>query len=216
MGDERRSEPSGAPVAAFDLDGTLVAGHSMPRFILRVAGPVRGGCAVVHAVPPALWSRSRRELKQRVVAAALAGRPVDEVRRVGRQVADELVTDHLIEDSLLELEAHRAAGHQLVLVTAALDVYADQIGDALDLDAVIAAKVEVSDGICTGRVANADLRGATKVTELTAWLGDREPGAVVFAYGNSDDDRALVRYAAATRERASWQAPVVRGRHPGA
>jgi phosphoserine phosphatase len=91
----------------------------------------------------------------------------------------------------------------VVLVTAALDVYATAVADHLGLDGVVSPTVEIVDGRCTGRIIDADLNGQTKVEALKAWLGDREPDAVVYAYGNSNEDDELLAYAASTHRRTA-------------
>jgi phosphoserine phosphatase len=48
-------------------------------------------------------------------------------------------------------------------------------------------------------LVDADLHDERKVERLRAWLGDREPVATVFAYGNSEDDEEMLRYAAQTQ-----------------
>jgi len=197
----RRGDGGGAVVAAFDLDGTLATGHSMADFAMRVAGRSAAVVAAVLGVAGAGFPPSRSAYKQAVLGRVLGGRTEDDVRRAAQVFAEELVADRLIEDAVAQLDAHRAVGHDVVLVTAALDVYAAVVGELLGAAAVLATEVEVVDGVCTGGLIDADLHDERKVERLRAWLGDREPDVTVFAYGNSEDDDELLQYAARTQGR---------------
>lgn len=199
MNGQLNRPPSGAPVAAFDLNGTLISGHSIPRFVVSAAGPIRTGWAIVRSVRPTIRSGSRATFKSEILDNVLAGRSAAEVRAVGEAVAEKLVRDELRADIAARVDQHRFAGHQLVMVTAALDVYARPIAERLGFDAVLSAVVELSDGNCTGRILDADLRHEAKVRALKDWLG--EVDSVVYAYGNSEDDQELVEFAKATRQR---------------
>jgi phosphatidylglycerophosphatase C len=195
--------PTGAPVAAFDLDGTLASGHSLPRFVVALAGPTGALRAVVAGAPALARDRAAGRFKEAALHAVLAGRPWAEVDAVGRAVAVQMARRHLRPYMVGRAERHRRRGHQLVLVTAALDVYVAHLARILGFDAVLAPRVEVVDGTCTGRVLDADMNDERKPRALRAWLGALEPTAVVVAYGDSRRDAALVRYAARTRARSS-------------
>jgi phosphatidylglycerophosphatase C len=210
------SEPTGAPVAAFDLDGTLTSGHSLPRFVVALIGRTAALRALGAAVPAAVKGHSRSHLKASALHAVLAGKPSVEVGVVGHVLASEMARDRLQLHMAATVEAHRRRGHQLVLVTAALDAYAAPMARILGFDALLAPRVEVVDGVCTGRVLDADMNDDAKPRALRAWLGDLEPEAVVFAYGDSRRDEELLRYAAQTRTRlaSGRDRSGVRGRTP--
>jgi phosphatidylglycerophosphatase C len=194
-------------IAAFDLDGTLTEGHSIPTFAARLAGRPGLLVAAVRGVAGSGLPPTRARYKEAVLGHVVRGRTEDEVRSVGRSFASELVGEHLIDSAADRLRAHQAMGHEIVLVSAALDVYVDALADLLGVDGVIAAGLEVVDGRCTGRMIEADLHDERKVERLRAWLGDREPTATVFSYGNSEDDEELLEYARATQLRSGSTAP---------
>jgi HAD superfamily hydrolase (TIGR01490 family) len=189
-------------VAAFDLDGTLVDGHSMPRFAGALTGPIGASTAVACALVRSLPRPDVATVKRCYWHRLLHDRPAAEVRAVGERVARDLV-DHLLRPDVVErLERHRAGGDELVLVTAALDVYARPFARELELDHVIATEVVVEGDRCTGELRDADLKDERKVEALRRWLGPRESAARVHAYGNSEDDEELLRYAEVTRRRS--------------
>jgi phosphatidylglycerophosphatase C len=184
-------------VAAFDFDGTLSTRDSFLPYLRIVAG-TRDLARAITAAAPAL-ATSRRDPRQRDVAKALvirgtlAGRREAYLRDVGARYARLVVAQHLAPDTMARLEAHRADGHALVLVSASLHVYLDSIAELLGVDAVLATALEVdADGRCTGEIAGANVRGVEKVRRLDEWLAGRE--VVLHAYGDSSgDDELLAR-----------------------
>ena len=189
-------------VAAFDLDGTLTSGHSTVDFVAGLAGWPRLLVAATRGAFDAGFPPSRSAWKDAAIGGVLRGRLEDDVRRAGRDFAVDLLEHRLIADAADLLAAHLAAGHEVVVVSAALDVYADAVGELLGGSAVIATEAEVRAGRFTGRLLDADLRDERKVQRLVAWLGDRAPFATVYAYGNSEDDDEMLDDAAATQDRA--------------
>jgi phosphatidylglycerophosphatase C len=200
------TSPDGTPtapvVAVFDLDGTLARGRSLLRFGRRLAGwPHLLGAAACGA-SAACAQRSRTAFKGSSLRRVLQGRALVDVERCGQAFAEHVVANRLDPAAVERVRAHRAAGDELVLVTAALDAYARPVADALGFADVIATRAEVRRGVCTGRLLDADLRGERKVELLEAWLGERAGSVVVVAYGNSADDEPLLEHAAATQRRA--------------
>jgi phosphatidylglycerophosphatase C len=190
-------------VAAFDFDGTLSTRDNFLPYLRIVAGTGDLARAIAAAVPA--LAASRRDPRQRDVAKAivirgtLAGRSEAYLRDVGARYARLVVARYLAPDSLARLEAHRADGHALVLVSASLHVYLDAIAELLGVDAVLATALAVdADGRCTGELAGANVRGVEKVRRLDEWLAGRD--MVVHAYGDSSgDDELLARADHGTR-----------------
>ena len=184
-------------VAAFDFDGTLSTRDNFLPYLRIVAG-TRDLARAIATAAPAL-AASRRDPHQRDVAKAivirgtLAGRSEASLRDLGARYARLVVTRHLAPDTMARLEAHRADGHALVLVSASLHVYLDSIGELLGVDAVLATALEVNgDGRCTGELSGANVRGIEKVRRLDEWLAGRD--VVIHAYGDSSgDDELLAR-----------------------
>lgn len=184
-------------VAAFDFDGTLSRRDSLLPFVALVAGRVATAKAVAAAAPMLVAARrdpARRDAaKAAVLRATLAGRRADELRDLGARYARLVVSRHLNPVVLARLDDHRAAGHDLVLVSASLTFYLDPVAARLGIPAVLATEMEVGpDGRLTGAIAGANVRGAEKARRLDEWLGGRR--VVVYAYGDSEgDDHLLAR-----------------------
>jgi HAD superfamily hydrolase (TIGR01490 family) len=90
---------------------------------------------------------------------------------------------------------HRAAGHELVIVSAGLETYLRPFAAALGFDHVIAVAMEVGEsGHLTGAMVGPNVRGPEKAHRLSRWLGDDRP-ELMWAYGNSNGDRELLAMA---------------------
>ena len=185
-------------VAAFDFDGTLSSRDNFVPFLRIVAGNAALARAVCAAAPAML--AAQRDPAQRDVAKAivlrrtLAGRREDHVRDLGARYARLVVAHHLHRDVLARLEAHRAEGHDLVVVSASLQLYLDSVATRLGIATVLATALEVdSDGRLTGELLGANVRGAEKARRLDGWLGSTP--AFVYAYGDSHGDAELLARA---------------------
>lgn len=61
------------------------------------------------------------------------------------------IRQHFYDEARAKVEAHRADGHQLILLTAASPYIAELVTDELRLDAFLCTRLEVRDGHFTGR-----------------------------------------------------------------
>jgi phosphatidylglycerophosphatase C len=206
MPEAGRPKPSPSPrtVAAFDFDGTLSTRDNLLPFLRAVAGAGRLNAALAVAAPDlaraALGDRSRRDsAKARVVRRLLRGRDATAVEAVGVEFAGEVVAAHLRRDVRARADWHRAAGHEVVIVSASLGLYLRPVAATLGFDGVIATELDVgSDGRLTGELAGGNVRGAEKVRRLDAWLRGTDRGgatATLWAYGEGPDDRDLLARA---------------------
>lgn len=190
--------PTRRQVAAFDFDGTLVPGDSLIPFVWRTAGPrrfllasLRHGLRIVLA--SALGVGSRDIAKERFVRATLGGLPLSTVRKAGASFAADLER-RLDEAALARVRWHAEQGHELVLVSASLELYLQPLADRLGFDTVLATRLALaSDETVTGALDGPNVRAHEKVVRLQQWLGS---GACeLWAYGDSAGDRELLALA---------------------
>ncbi len=179
-------------VAAFDFDGTLTRRDTLLPFLASVVGWPRVLAALgTHAH---LLARDRDIAKERMLVRLFAGLPDDAVREAGRVYARRVRVHPEIRG---RLEWHRREGHEIVIVSASLDVYLDEVARSLDVAHVLCTTLEVgADGRCTGRLVGGNCRGPEKATRLRAHLGDEHDGELVlWAYGDSRGDVEMLAMA---------------------
>ncbi len=182
-------------MAAFDFDGTLVRGDSLPVFLSLVLGRF-GLLATLLRAGPAMIAAYRRDgrdaAKVELLYRALRGADRDRIAAVGSSFATRLV-GRVRRDMADRLAWHQSQGHTLVLVSASLAVYLEPFGRLTGFDRVIATELEVAaDGRLTGRLAGANVRAEQKAIRLSAVLPGR---AELWAYGNSAGDREMLAMA---------------------
>jgi phosphatidylglycerophosphatase C len=212
MSASARAGTGSRTVAAFDFDGTLTRHDSLLQFLIAVAGrrPVlRAMAAESRALALAAIGRGDRDAeKERMLTRVLGGRPHDEVAAAGHAFGTALARSSITPDGRDRIAWHRAAGHEIVIVSASLDVYLHDVARALGVDHVLCTSLVVDGlGRCTGGLLGGNCRGPEKAKRLRALLGDDE--VELWAYGNSRGDHEMLALA---------QHPVRarRGRIPGA
>jgi HAD superfamily hydrolase (TIGR01490 family) len=191
---ERRTE--GSVAALFDVDNTLLPGGASEigffRFLWR-RGLVgwgelsRSAAWLVGHVPPF----SLHPLRERKLY--LAGKfPVD-IEASAREFCRAEMIGKLAREARARLDAHRQAGHQLILVTGAPDFLVLPLAEFLDVPTVFAAKPEQRDGVYTGALIPPLPYGYGKRELVLAHV--REIGldlAGSYAYGDSPGDRDIL------------------------
>lgn len=185
-------------VAAFDFDGTLVPGDSLIPFVWRTAGrrrfllaSLRHGVRIVAA--SAFGIGSRDAAKERFVRSTLRGLPLATARKAGEAYAAELERK-VDAASLARLHWHNDEGHELVLISASLEIYLEPLGERLGFDTVLATRLMVGDDErLTGDLDGPNVRAHEKVVRLRRWLGGA--ACELWAYGDSAGDRELLALA---------------------
>ena len=189
---------SSRTVAAFDFDGTLTRHDSLLPFLTTVAG--RG--AVLRALGAesaglalaAAGRGDRDAVKERVLTRVLGGKPYDTVESAGRAFGIQLARSAITSEGRDRIAWHRAAGHDVVIVSASLDVYLDEVARVLGVEHVLCTALVTDDrGRCTGSLRGGNCRGLEKAARLRALLGDDD--VELWAYGNSRGDDEMLALA---------------------
>lgn len=187
---------TGAGVAAFDFDGTLVPGDSLPRYLSRLLGR-RRFASVLSASWPAMAAAYRKSgrdgAKAALLVRAVSGVDVTLAAEVGESFARVLARE-VKPDMAERIDWHRDQGHRLVLVSASLGLYLIPFGKLRGFDEVIATALEVGpDGVLTGHLRGENVRAAQKAVLLKELIGP-DP-VTVWAYGDSRGDREMLAMA---------------------
>jgi phosphatidylglycerophosphatase C len=186
-------------VAAFDFDGTISHRDTLGPFLKLVCGPAAFYRTMAVRSPllagVLVGLVDRDEEKERLVGRLLTGRAAPDVRAAGVRFADQLLAgSHLRAEMVEEIGRHRREGHEVVVVSASLDVYLDPLAPSLGVDHVLCTRLDVDvDERLTGRLVGGNCRGPEKVRRLREWLGTDD--VEVWAYGDSRGDRELLAFA---------------------
>ena len=141
--------------ALFDLDGTLLGRGSAERWFLRRAVLGRAlplaGLAAGLLRSVGLWL-ARRVRTPGESKSYLAGLDCAPLVSLGVKCVHEDVVPRLRPGLLHELEAHRAAGRAIVLLSGAPDFLVDELARFLQADGHVASRLERKAGRFTGRI----------------------------------------------------------------
>lgn len=199
--------PGEAPtVAFFDLDKTLIAGYSIVamawerirhgvsrgelrqsmqilRDVIRQKNENRGGKSA------GSYQRLVRRLSK-----SLEGISEDTLAELGEQAYQNTIAKGLYREAIALVEAHRAAGHHLVIVSAASRYQIEPIARVLGIEEICCTALEVVDGKFTGEAIAPLCFGEGKTMaarrvcrKLKASLKD------CWFYTDSSDDLPLLR-----------------------
>ncbi|HVY47039.1 MAG TPA: HAD-IB family hydrolase [Minicystis sp.] len=160
------------PLAFFDFDGTLVRKDSgvvcaIPSIRRGLLGP-RAGARVVSTYLLSKAGLRTRADAQRAGFACYAGRTLEELRAVMADLYAQHLRAFVSEPMRARVEAHRARGDRLVVLTASAFFFAEPLAADLGLDEVVGTEVEFAGGVCTGRVEGEILDGPEKLAAARA------------------------------------------------
>ncbi|TKB67604.1 MAG: HAD-IB family hydrolase [Nitrospira sp.] len=215
---ERRAQ--GSIAALFDVDNTLLPGEASEvrffRFLWR-RGLVgwseltRSGAWLVGHMPPF----SLHSLRERKVY--LAGKRPADIESYAREFCQTEMIGRVSLQGRAKLDAHRQAGHQLILVTGAPDFLIEPLAEFLGVPTVFAAKPEQRDSVYTGALIPPLPYGRGKreliLTHARTMSLDL---AGSYAYGDSPGDQDIlelvghpqvvnpIRGMARTAQRLGW------------
>lgn len=203
-------------VAFFDLDGTLIAANSARLYVLQ---EFRAGRLPAREVAMAFGFLAAYRLGVADIAAAyeralrnLIGVEEAVFRAASERFFAEEVVRFEAAGARACLEAHRAAGDRLVLVTSSTSYVAEAARVHFGLEAALSTAYEVVDGRFTGRTSGTLCYGEGKVTVARAWAEARglSLDAAAF-YSDSRTDLPLLEavgapFVVAPDPRLRWSA----------
>ncbi len=198
-------------LALFDFDGTVTSSDTWTpfmRFAIRPARMLAGRVLLIPVVAGyrlGMMSASRgRRLAARV---GFQGEEAEAVRQLGVEYATTVLPRTLRQSAVERIEWHRSQGDDVVIVSASLNVYLGPWCEGQGLD-FLCTTLEERDGRLTGRYVQGDCSGAEKVRRILQRY-ELSQYAVVYAYGDSGEDREMLDLAHKKfyrwREISNWE-----------
>lgn len=218
--------------AFFDLDKTVIAKSSALAFgrpfyrdgLISRRDVIKGAYAQLMFRIGGGSDEQTMARTRDYVAQLCTGWRVDQVQQIVRETLEELIQPYVYAEAAALIEEHRAAGRDVVLVSASGEEMVRPIGKLLGITDVIATRMVVADGRYTGTV-DFYAAGPNKVAAVRAMAEERGYDlAASYAYSDSVTDAQLLatvgRPTAVNPDRAlrriavekGW--PMVEFRHP--
>lgn len=210
-------------MAFFDVAGTVIVGNpwrgflkypQIPRVRLYMHYPAIFGLLGAKKIG-VLKDTQFRQYWIRQMASLLRGMPRDAVDVMFRWIAAEYMREGYREDVVARLQAHKAQGHYVVLISGMFTELTHQFALFLGADVGIGTQLGFDEaGICTGQIIGDGCAGHNKPDFLRAHLAQQAlslEGAETFAYADSYSDvplLSLANHAVATYPDSELQAVV--------
>lgn len=181
----------------FDLDGTISRRDTLIGYVWGYAWRHPWRLVGFLRVLPSLLAFAtgridRGALKGALVRAVMGGSDRGTIEAWTQQYVPRLIGRGCFPDALRTIEAHRQAGHHLVLMTATVDLYVPVLARTLGFDEWICSVVGWQEDQLDGRLASRNVRGEEKAARLRT-LVLALPGRRLVGYGNSHADLPHLR-----------------------
>jgi HAD superfamily hydrolase (TIGR01490 family) len=184
------------PASFFDVDGTLVRTnlvHPTLFYLVNQKTPWRSvgalARAAVRAPRMALAEMIDRRRFNELLFASYEGLSRDRLLLLADEAFDDVLRGAVFPGARDFVQRCRAEGHDVVLVSGALDFLMDRLARYLGATDVIANHLEFRDGYATGKLERPIVAGPEKARLVREWARDRGHDlADCFAYSDSYSD----------------------------
>jgi phosphatidylglycerophosphatase C len=204
---------SRAPLAVFDLDGTLTVRDTFLPFLVSFARRYRRVVPLLSLpIPLALYAARLMKdsaAKERLLVSFLAGQPMERIDEHADWFCRKWLPRRLNAAVVRELQRHQKSGDRVIVLSASPSVYVPAVCRSLGVDEVVCTQVAVADGRCLGRLSGPNCKGAAKLKLLQDYLATSVPDAASvrdaspecapegsFAYGDSRHDLPVLGWVA--------------------
>jgi HAD superfamily hydrolase (TIGR01490 family) len=184
------------PASYFDVDGTLVSSnlvHPTLYYLMNQGTPVQTlkklGRALLRAPAMAIAELADRRTFNELLFSSYEGMSEDRLVLLADEAFDSVIRPSLYPSALALIEKSRAAGHEIVLVSGALDFILKLLADHVGGATTISNRLELKDGIATGKLLKPVIAGPEKATQIRRHA--REKGHDLdecFAFSDSYSD----------------------------
>ena len=191
--------PEGPRTGAFlDFDGTLIDGYSLSafaRYHLR-SGQV-APADLGQLLLTGLRGVTTEQDFERLTTLSMhvwAGRSEDELAELGERLFVQAISGSLYPEGWRLVEAHRRAGHTVVLASSATRFQVEPAARAMGVEHILVSPVEIVNGICTGRPGGPLLWRRGKAEAVKAFAAEHGVDlAESYAYSNGAEDVPFLR-----------------------
>ena len=196
--------PSDPPtrIVAFDVDGTLIEGHSQTLFARYI---IERGVAPRSLMARIAWWYALYRLGvplpvariQRRMVGAFTGAPIERMNAMLDAFATDILADRLLPGALEQVRALRSDGAHVVLVSASLELIISRLAKLIDADGTVATRLVPSvDGRFSGRIDGDMIYGGKKVDAVRRYANERFRDWIFdSAYGDHESDEPLLTAA---------------------
>lgn len=181
-------------IYAFDFDGTLTRRDTLPEFIRFARGGVLMAAGFMLLSPLIVLMKLRLypnyKAKQRLFSLFFRGMEIEQFDALCARFTAER-SDLLRPEGIKTMKKAQEEGKTVAVVSASIDNWVAPFFPGVT---VIGTRIEVKDGLITGRFLTPNCYGREKVNRLRAVFPDRQSYRLT-AFGDSRGDRELLAFA---------------------
>jgi len=184
------------PASFFDVDGTLVRTnllHPTVFYLANQPNPLRSlgalARAAIGAPRMAIAEMIDRRRFNELLFAAYEGISQDRLHILADEAFDTVMKRALYPGAIDLVQRCRAQGHDVILVSGALDFLMDKLVSHVGATGHISNRLEIKDGYATGKLLRPIVAGPEKARLVREWARDRHVDlGECFAYSDSYSD----------------------------
>ena len=191
----------GTRVAAiFDLDYTITRRDTYLHFLLgylhrHPERMLRCGWLPFAVAIYKLKIRDNGWLKQTFLHAVAGGAKRAEIRKWVQEFIERILAKEIRPGARDTIRRHKGAGHHLLMVTASLDFYVEELGRRLGFDAVICTRSTWDDRErLTGSLDGDNCYGAVKLELVNEYFGQERSQWYTLGYSDHHSDLPLLSW----------------------
>ncbi|SFW32850.1 HAD-IB family hydrolase [Chitinophaga sancti] len=184
-------------IAFFDFDGTITTKDTLFEIIRYHKGSTGLYTGLVLLSPALVAFKlkliSTQRMKEMVFRYFFGRTKAETFRNKCAAFCRDRLPDLVKENALREIRQHLLQGHQVAVVTASAEDWVEPWCSSLGI-VCIGTRLEIRNALVTGKIHGLNCNGPEKVERIkqTFDLGGYED---VFAYGDTDGDRAMLGIA---------------------
>jgi phosphatidylglycerophosphatase C len=181
----------------FDFDGTITGKDSFIEFIKFYKGRPAFIKGFLVLSPLLLLFRlgfiKNWKVKEKVLTYFFKNEPVQRFQQKCTEFSIK-INPHLVKPSAMqEIARHSVNGDRIIIISASFEIWLSDWCKSVNLE-LIGSKLEVKNGLITGKIEGRNCYGIEKVKRLVQYL-DISQYPEIFAYGDSKGDSEMLGLA---------------------
>jgi len=181
----------------FDFDGTITTDDSLIKFIHFAIGNIKTIWGMFLLSPILITYKLKLipnyKAKQLMLSYFFKGMDEEKFQKVAEEYSLKHIDTILRPKAMEKIAWHKKQGHTIVVVSASIECWIKPWCDKNNLD-LIATKLEIKDGIVTGKFLTKNCYGIEKVNRVKEAYNLSDYNHI-YAYGDSRGDRELLALA---------------------
>ncbi len=184
-------------LALFDFDGTITTKDTLIEFIIFARGAAKFWWGMVVLSPILVLFKAKLipnwKAKELMLSYFFKGMNLEQFNSLCHQFTQSQVPGLIRHLAMEKINAHLDNGDRVVIVSASPENWVEKWASKYGLEC-IATRMQVADGVITGKFAGKNCHGIEKVERIKSHLS-LEGFSEIHAYGDSSGDRPMLQLA---------------------